>query len=172
MKILRFIATVILAGLLALGFVANNVWRWMEEFHTLDSVAGFSVYLQMFLLLLALFFLFMALRRNRLINWILFVLAALIAVISWYSVRLSNAENAFFYGVFPFSEHKIHFSEVNSIRFAAQFIVIKPADTVVPMPSGIVGFDKAPVANALQSYGECLEEGGQTGCVEINFAWP
>ena len=172
MKVLRVIATVVLAGLLVLGFVANNLWRWLEEFHTLDSIAGFSVYLQVCLLLLALFSLFMTFRGKRLIHWIPFVLASLVAVTSWYSVRLSDSENAFFYGVFPFSETRIHFSEVSAIRFESQSIVIKPAGTVMPMPSAILGFDKATVVNALRSYGECLEEGGQTGCVEINLVWP
>lgn len=172
MKVLRVIATAVLAGLLVFGFVANNLWRWMEDFNTLDSIAGFSIYLQVCLLLIALFSLFAILRGRRLIYRVLFVLATLVAVLSWYSVRLSNAENVFAYGIFPFSESRIHFSEVQSIRFKPGLLVIEPVAAVVPIPSRFLGFDSVPLISDLQSYGECLEGADQTRCVEVRFSWP
>lgn len=172
MKAIHIIATFVLAGFMVLGFIANNAWRWLPEFSTLDSVAGFSIYLQACLLLLVLFALFMTLRGKRLIHWVLFVLAALVAATSWYSVRLSNAENAFFYGVFPFAESKVHFSEVSSIKFRSHSLLIKPAGAVVPMPSEVLGFDSDQILIALRSYGNCLQEEGPAGCVETDFAWP
>lgn len=172
MKVLRVIATVVLAGLLVSGFVANNLWRWMDSFHTLDSIAAFSIYFQVCLLLIALVSIFVILRGKRVIHWVLFVLAALASVTSWYSVRLSDSENAFFYGIFPLSESKIHFSKVKSIRFKPGSLAIEPAVAVVPMPPSFLGFDGDPVISNLRSYGECLEgRGDQAECIEVRFSW-
>lgn len=172
MKAIHIIGSFFLAGLMALGFIVNNAWRWLPEFSTLDSIAGFSIYLQMCLLLLAVFAIFITFRGKQLIHWILLVLAVLASVVSWYSVRVSDAENAFFYGVFPFAESKVHFSEVNSIKFRSHSLVIKPAGAVVPIPSKILGFDSESVVSILHSYGECLERVGQARCAEVKFAWP
>jgi len=47
------------------GFVANNLWCWLPEFHTLDSVAAFSLSFQIFLLLAVMVVLLAALLGRR-----------------------------------------------------------------------------------------------------------
>lgn len=169
-KIIGVLGALMLAGLMALDFVANNLWRWLPEFHTLDSVAAFSLYLQIPLLLLALVILLMALRGRRLLWW-LFVPAALLSCLSWYSVRLSNAENAIVFGAVPLMSFKMHFSEIETVRFETGSLVLMPGKRVIPIPPKFMGFDSAAVVNELQSYGGCLQE-VQSVCREIRFVWP
>lgn len=97
--------------------------------------------------------------------------AVLLSCLSWYSVRLSNAENAIVFGAVPIASFKVHFSEIGTIRFESGSLVLEPGKRSILMPPKLLSFDSGAVVNELQSYGECLQE-VESGCQEIQFVWP
>lgn len=68
MRAWRAITKIIIVGFLAAGFIINNLWRWMPEFHLLDAVSSFSIYLQFSVLVIAVFALFLRVRDQQLIR--------------------------------------------------------------------------------------------------------
>lgn len=100
------------------------------------------------------------------------MLASLVSVVTWHSVRRSNSENALIYGLFPLAEFKIHFRGVKAIEVRFGSLVVEPDGVVVPIPAKFLGFDRDPVVAALRSYSWCLEVEGEHECAEMGFAWP
>lgn len=160
----------VLAILLVCGFVANNLWRWLPEFHTLDAISAFPIYLQIIFLLLG-FIALGAILAGRRHFWWLCVPVVVVSGLSWYSVRVSDSENALIYGIEPMFSAKVRFSEIESVEFGDASLRLLPVNQSVPLPPSISGFDSAAVSKSLRSSGQCLDE-MESPCKVIQFASP
>jgi hypothetical protein len=94
-----------------------------------------------------------------------------LSLLSGYSVRVSDSENAIIYGVEPFFSVKARFAEIESIEFGDTALVLLSINHRVPLPPPISGFDSTAVSQSLRSYGQCLDE-TEYPCKIVRFTWP
>lgn len=142
----------------------------MPEFHTLDAISYFPIYLQIVLLLLG-FLSLGAILSGRRHFWQLCMSVVILSSLSGYSVRVSDSENAIIYGIEPYLAAKVRFGEIEAIEFGDASLVLLPTNRRVPLPPPISGFNSTAVSKSLRAYGQCLDE-TESPCKTIRFASP
>jgi hypothetical protein len=159
-------------GLIA-GLFFNNLWRFMPEYNTLDSIFSVPLYLQILLLALSITTgLFLYKKINTFFLSIFFIFSVL-TVLSWYNVVISNATNSLVAEIFPFYTKEIKFSSINRIKATGRTFTIFDTlrDTTIYTGFYPFGLDHTAIWDTLQIQGNCLDKINNQ-CIEIEFVSP
>jgi hypothetical protein len=168
----------IIVGLVIFGFfcgiLLNNLWRFMPEFHHLDTIFCVPLYVQIVLLIISISLGLLLCRKNGSLKVLpLFMLMLIFSMASWYQVNLSNSINSFNISLHPFYKKEVKFDTITTIKMENHKILLKTKSKTHPILTGLYpfGLNRNTLREALNSYGNCVRK-HDNRCAEIEFAWP
>lgn len=168
----------IIIGLLCVGcscgFLLNNLWRVMPEFHHLDVFFCIPLYVQITLLLISISFgLLLSRKKSNLLIFTLFFFSLFLSIASWYHVNVSNSTNSFSITLLPLYEQKVKFDAIQTVTFAKYRIILKTTPGIYSVRTGLYpfGLNSDSLKETLLGYGNCVRK-SDNRCIEMEFAWP
>lgn len=160
----------------ASGIMMSNIWRFMPEFHYLDTIFSVPLYVQIVLLIIIIILgVFICRKNGRL--WLLpvFILMLILSTASWYQVNISNSLNAFTFSLYPFYNKAVTFDAISTIKIKNhEFLLLTASNQTYYIRTGLYpfGLNHKKLIETLNRYGNCVHKGADGQCVEIEFEWP
>lgn len=169
------IVSLIVCGLLA-GIILNSLWRFMPEFHDLDTIFSVPLYVQVIFLILNIALGVLLCRNNTsLKSSLVYILTIGLCIASWYQVVLSNRLNSFTISLYPFYHSEIKFDVIEAIKVEGNMVILitKSETKIQTIYTGLypLGLNQNELQTTLASYGNCAQKEAEQ-CKEFEFHWP
>jgi len=171
----RIIVGLFIFGLSS-GFLLNNLWRLMPEFHTLNIVFTVPLYIQITLLVISISLGLGSYVKNgssklKILPW--FIFTFVLAITSWYQIILSNNVNSFTVELYPFYQCKVKFDTITTVKIEDRKITLMADSKTLTIYTGFYpfGLNHDLLRETLIHHGNCIQRRGNQ-CIEIEFASP